>query len=200
MSPLLIETIKCRDGKLYNMEFHQARFDLARKNYFSCSDKISIAEIIHIPKEFQTGLFRCRITYSEKIDKIEFLPHKYREIKSLKLVEDDTIDYQYKFSNRTRLNELFEKRGNCDDILIIKNGCVTDSFTANPIFFDSEKWWTSDTPLLPGTQRARLILEGRISVCKIILEDLSKYTKVGLINALQDFDEMPVINMKRVMY
>ena len=198
MSLLLLETIKCIDGQLCNLEYHQARFDLARKNIFSVSEKIVLNERIKIPDEFQSGLFRCRIIYSEKIKKIEFLPHQYRKIKTLKLVENDTVDYQFKYYDRTKLNALFEKRKCCDDILIVKNGYITDSYTANPIFFDNKKWWTPDTPLLPGTQRAKLISERQISVCRITPEDLSQYTKIGLINALQDMNEMPVIDISNV--
>ena len=195
-----LETIKCKNGNFYNLEFHQERFDLARKTIFGSTDKISLYDVLIVPNESLTGLFRCRVTYSKTINKIEFLPHKIREIKSLKLIEDNKIDYQFKYSDRNELNSLFEKRGNCDDILIVKNGCISDSWTANPIFFDGDKWWTSDTPLLPGTQRARLISENKISVCKITPYDLDKYQNVGLINALQDLEDMPVINIKNIQY
>jgi len=200
MSLLLFETVKCEDGKLHNMKFHQARFDLARKNCFSISDKIDLHMSVKIPQEYQVGLFRCRIIYSKKIEKVEFLPHQYIDVKSLKLIWDDTIDYQFKYSDRTKLNALYEKRENCDDILIVKNDCITDSLTANPIFFDGEKWWSPDTPLLAGTQRAKLISESKIFVCRINLNDLSKYRKVGLINALQDITMMPVIDTHAIVY
>jgi len=134
----LLETIKCKDGKLFNLDFHQARFDNARKEYFKCSDEIILSELLQIPTKFKKGLFRCRISYSTSINKIEFLPHRYKKTESLKLVVDDGVDYQYKYSNRNKLNNLYEKRGDCDDILIIKNACITDSFTANPVFFDGK--------------------------------------------------------------
>lgn len=194
----LLETIKCNNGKLFNLAFHQARFDVARKNFFALSEKICLRDQIEIPANCKKGLFRCRVIYSEKIEKIEFLPHKFREIKSLKLIEDNEIDYRFKYSNRERLDELFEKRGNCDDILIVKNGLITDSFTANPVFFDGKRWWTPDTPLLPGTQRARLIEEKKLSICRITVNNLSKYKKVGLINAMQNFEDMPVIDIKNI--
>ena len=189
----LFETIKCENGTLFNLEFHQARFDYARKNYFGISERINLNEVLQIPENYSIGLYRCRVTYSEIIEKIEFFPHKIREIKSLKLVEENEIDYSFTYSKRVKLNSLFEKRGDCDDILIIKNGFVSDSFTANVIFFDGEKWWTPDSPLLHGTQRARLIDKNRINVCKVTVEDISRYQKAGLINALQDLDNMPTV-------
>jgi 4-amino-4-deoxychorismate lyase len=190
----LLETIKCHNGKLVNIKWHNLRFNQVRKEYFGLSEALNLEEIITIPEYAKNGLFRCRVLYSKAIEKIEFIPHHFRTVKSLKLVEANAIYYQFKYSNRNKLNELFERRGDCDDILIVKNNRITDSYTANAIFFDGHKWWTSDTPLLPGTQRAKLIDEGNLSVCKITPSDLSKYKKTGLINALWDLQDMPVIS------
>jgi 4-amino-4-deoxychorismate lyase len=194
----LLETIKCKDGKLFNMEFHQARFEKAQKEYFTISSKINLIEKIAVPEFAKNGLFRCRLTYSEQIDSIEFLPYRYRNINSLKLVEDNEIDYGYKYTNREKLNLLFEERGNCDDIIIVKNGYLTDSFVANLVLFDGNKWWTPDTPLLPGTQRAKLLQNKTICKCRITINDLSKYKKAGLINALNDFEEMQVVSIENI--
>ncbi len=128
----------------------------------------------------------------------EFIPHEYRPVKSLKLVENNEIDYHFKYSDREKLNLLFELRGNCDDILIVKNGLITDSFVANVVLFDGLSWWTPDTPLLPGTQRSRLLQQKKIGKCRITPADLSKYQKIGLINAMQDLEEMPVIVINKI--
>ncbi len=192
------ETIKCKDGELFNLRWHNSRFNRVHKEYFGESHKIDLGEIITIPENYKKGLFRCRVVYSKTIDKIEFIAHQFRKIESLKLIEDNDIDYQFKYSDREKINVLFEKRGNCDDILIVKNGCITDSFTANSIFFDGKKWWTPDTPLLPGTQRANLIYDEKIEVCRITPATISKYKKVGLINAMWDFANMPMIEIEKI--
>ena len=158
-----------------------------------------LGNFVKVPNSYRNGLYRCRISYSKTIDLVEFIPHQYRKIQNLKLVEDNTIDYTFKYSNRERLNSLYELRGDCDDILIVKNECITDSYTANPIFFDGVTWWTPDTPLLAGTQRAKLISEHEISVRRITASDISKYQKVGLINALWDMVNMPVIDTKAIL-
>ena len=196
----LLETIKCKDGKLFNLEFHQVRFEKAQKEYYGISSKINLFEKIEIPEFARNGLFRCRVTYSNQIDKIDFISHRYREIKSLKLIEDNEIDYRFKYSDRQRLSLLFEQRESCDDIMIIKNGCITDSFTANIVFSDGSKWFTPDTPLLPGTQRAKLLNEKKIFECRIILDDIKKFEKIGLINAMQDLDNMPLIDVHNIQY
>lgn len=196
----LFETIKCYDGKLFNLEFHQARFEKAQKEYFGISPQITLSEKLEIPEFAKNGLFRCRVTYSKKIDKVEFIPHQYREIKSLKLVEDDEIEYRYKYTNRDRLNLLFEKSGNCDDIIIVKNGFITDSLAANLVFFDGEKWMTPETSLLPGTQRAKLLKEKIIFEYLITPANLKKFKKIGLINAMQDLGNMPVIELQGIYF
>lgn len=199
MSPLL-ETIKCENGVLHHLKWHNARFNRSRKIYFGMNEVIDLAKIIEIPEQAKTGLFRCRVTYSAQMEKMEFSTHLYRKIKKLKLVEDNSIDYRFKYADRSHLQLLFEKRGDCDDILIIKNGFITDSYSANPVFFDGKNWWTPDTPLLPGTQRARLLYERKISACRITPDDLSEYKTVHLINAMQDLDSFPGIPIKNITY
>lgn len=195
----LVETIKCMDGELFNLRYHQSRLNLTRRALFHLKNEINLEKSIKIPDEIRNGLFRCRVVYGEKIEKIEFCPHKYRPVKSLKLVEDNEMDYRFKYTNRERLSALFEQRENCDDILIVKNGYITDSFIANVVFFDGRKWWTPDTPLLPGTQRARLIHVKKIYVCPVSPADLPKYQKAGLINAMQDLETMPEINIPNIV-
>ncbi len=196
----LLETIKCKDGKLFNMEFHQARFEKAQKEYLGISPKIKLNEVITIPEFAKNGLFRCRVTYSTKIDSIEFFPYQFRKTNSLKLLEDNEIDYHFKYKDREKLNQLFEKRGTCDNIIIVKNGYITDSYYANIIFFDGEKWVTPDTPLLYGTQRASLLAEGKIFECRVNPDDLWKYSVAGLINAMLCFETMPLISTKYIKF
>jgi len=195
----LVETIKCKNGKLENLRYHQARFNLARKELFGENFELNLIEEIKVSEKYQTGLFRCRVIYASDIEKIEFHLYEYRKVESLKLMEDCTIDYRYKFTDRKKLNELFEKRENCDDIIIVKNGCITDSYVANIVFFDGKEWWTPATPLLHGTRRAQLIEEGKIKVCRITPDDLPRFEKAGLINAMQGMDEMPVIRIGNII-
>lgn len=196
----LLETIKCLDGKLSNIEEHNERFNRSRRRCFNAGKEIHLQDVIEIPGSAKNGLFRCRITYSEKIEKIEFIPHHYREIKTLKLVEGNHIEYGFKFAYRKALDNLFEQRGDCDDILIVKSGLITDSYTANTVFFDGAKWWTPNTPLLAGTQRSRLLGEKKIFECTISPEDILKYTLVGLINAMWDLEELKPIPVANIVY
>jgi 4-amino-4-deoxychorismate lyase len=78
-------------------------------------------------------------------------------IESLKLVEDNTISYRHKYSDRSHLLELMNMRGDCDDILIVKDGYITDTSFSNIVFFDGDKWVTPARPLLRGTMRESLL-------------------------------------------
>lgn len=196
----LLETIKLKEGRLYNLDFHNQRLNSARKSLFGNVEYLDLRELIQAPEEKKNGLYRCRILYGLNIEKVEFLPHQFRPVTSLQLVEDHTIDYRFKYADRSHLSRLFALRGDCDDILIIQNGYITDSYTANAIFYDGRRWWTPHTPLLAGTQRARLLSEQRIRERPITPADLPHFQKIGLINALQDIEDMPVIRTDRVFH
>ena len=88
MSQLLIETIKCKDGQLFNLTFHQRRFHLALKESFNIPDSPSLSDVIKIPEECKQGLYRCRVLYSTNIEKIEFVPNHYRRHSDCKKWED----------------------------------------------------------------------------------------------------------------
>lgn len=194
----LLETIKVKEGRLYNLDFHNQRLNSARKSLFGNVKYLDLRELIQVPKEKQTGLYRCRVLYRRDIERIEFHPHEFRPVASLQLVADNTIDYHLKYADRSHLKGLFAQRGDCDDILIIQHGYITDSYTANCIFYDGRHWWTPHTPLLAGTQRARLLAEKRIRERPITPADLPRFQKIGLINALQDMEDMPVIDVSQV--
>ena len=134
-----------------------------------------------------------------QLKQIEIEPYTYRTIQSLKVVRHESVDYHLKYTDRQILQELFARRGDCDDIIIIKNDMVTDSFAANLVFYDGEKWFTPTTPLLKGTKRQLLLDQGILFEKEIKKEDIRAFQKVGLINAMIDFEEMPVVNIVRVV-
>jgi 4-amino-4-deoxychorismate lyase len=119
-----------------------------------------------------------------------------RHIRSLKLVYDDNISYSYKYTDRTNILRLFDLREECDDILIIKNGKVTDSSYANVIFRDfNGTWVTPATFLLHGTRRSNLLFNKLIREVDIGVSDLHLYTDLRLINAMlgiEDSESIPV--------
>jgi len=197
MSPL-IESLKLKNGVLLNLAYHQRRINRSMDELFPKAERIDLAKEITIPGRYLTGFYKVRVSYGPDIEKIEIEPYAFRPVKSLKVVYHDSIDYHLKYSDRHILQMLFDSRGNCDDIIIVKNGIVTDSFAANLLFFDGKEWFTPSTPLLKGTKRQLLLDQGIIVEKEISEEDIRNYQKVGLINAMIDFEEMPVVPMERV--
>ena len=195
--PQFIESIKYADRELYHINYHTRRFNRTRKKFFG-APPLNLADLITVPESAKTGVFKCRVLYGKQITGIQFISHTFRKINSLKLVEDNSVKYSYKFADREALQKLFDLRGENDDILIVKNGCITDSFSANVIFYDGHGWYTPDTPLLPGTCRARLLSEGKISSMRITPDHLSKFISVHLINAMQDINDSPPIPIKNI--
>lgn len=199
MSPY-IETIRLQEGVLRNLPYHQARFERTRSRELGLSSHPRLEEIIQVPEGLEKDCLKCRVLYGEKIERIEYEPHIRRRISSLKLVYSDKIDYASKYADRSELEKLYAERGRCDDILIVKKGCMSDSFYANTAFWDGTGWFTPDTPLLEGTMRAFLLDQGLIREAQIRKEDLGRYRKVRLINAMNDLQDGPEISMDKVIF
>jgi len=195
---LLFETIRICDGVLQHAGWHERRMNRSRLGIWPGADKLNIGEGFVVPPGFRQGEARCQIRYDREIREITFSRHEKRTILSLKLVPDDTIDYHLKFSDRRQLETLLSLRGACDDIIIVKNGLLTDTSFSNIILFDGVRWITPATPLLPGTCRERLLSEGKITEGDILPGDLENFMGVKLINALREPSEEMMIPMSQI--
>jgi 4-amino-4-deoxychorismate lyase len=190
-----IETIKIEKRSVFNLDYHQERMNRTIAHFFPDADVPALGEIIKIPGWIDESLFKCRIVYGVKIEKIEFEKYTPQTINTLKVVMDDEIDYSFKFAGRSRIQQLLNKKGNCDDVLIVSNHRITDTSYCNILFFDGNRWITPEFPLLHGTCRQRLLDNGRITAQKINLPDLQAFSKFMLINAMLDFDENRVLDI-----
>lgn len=184
------ETIRIRNGEVYNLEYHLQRM-LRTAIDFRINNQIVLSAVETLSsKAFEKhDNLRCKLLYDKNGFKLEFEAYNMRIVKSLKLVIDDSIDYSFKYSNRSAIDLLFSKRHDCDDILIVKNGKLSDTSIANILLYDGKIWVTPDMPLLNGTCRQRLIDEGRVEVKEVFFKDLKTYFSIMLVNALRDFDE-----------
>lgn len=196
---LLLETIKIENGKPCLLPLHQKRFDEARSKLFSSTKPIDLSQSIKVPDDCQSGIFRCRIEYGQQIEKIEFIPFQPRIFQSLRLITDNTIDYSHKYADRSRLNQLLAQRGHCDEIIIVKNGLITDCTIGNLVFSDGQHWHTPASPLLHGTQRNHLLQQGLICETKITVSDLHNYQQAGIINVFYSLGNMPVMAVEKVL-
>ncbi|MEM1257455.1 MAG: aminotransferase class IV [Bacteroidota bacterium] len=184
----LFESICVINGSPQNVEFHAKRFlDSFKKFYWQIPD-YDLFEGISIPKEYQKGKVKLRISYNKDGKKHSLQPHIEKKIESLHVVIDNTIDYDLKFENRYPLDVLFQQKKDCDDILIVRNQWLTDSYYANIVFWDGTEWYTPNSYLLNGTKRSQLLKDGAIKEAPLQLRDLKGFQGFQLINAMMDFE------------
>lgn len=183
MSIRLLETIKIVDNKPCFLEYHNDRLNDTRKQLFGCSKTLDLAMLIQ--PTISNG--RCRVIYAEEIETIEYQFDTERHFKSFQIVTADSLEYAFKYVNRDAINWLVAQKGQADDILIIKQGVVTDTAIANVAFWQGTRWITPTTPLLKGTTRQRLLNEQVIFPEVIMANDLIDFQKMAIMNALIGF-------------
>ncbi len=187
MCPLL-ETIYLNNGVFRNLTLHEGRMRNAMETLFHTKYSILLADILShecVPSE---GLFKTRIIYDSEIKKIEFVPYIMRPVQSLKLIHDNSISYKYKFLDRATLDNLFAQRAEADDILIVRDGLITDTWYANIILKKEGRWFTPDSYLLNGTMRQSLLDAGLVEEIRIGVSDLKQYQSARMINSMLGMD------------
>lgn len=178
-----IETIRIENGRPRNITFHNYRFNKTRVDHFGVVPYIDLSGILsHLAVD--EAYAKCRILYNEGVIDIGVKPYRIKPIHSLQLVHAESIDYGYKYADRQALDELYDLRASCDDILIIKNGLVTDSYYANVAFYRNGLFYTPATPLLKGTMRQKLLKTGKIIPVQLRIQDILRYEYVTLFNAM----------------
>jgi 4-amino-4-deoxychorismate lyase len=192
VSKRYLETIKSLDGELFHLEYHQWRLERA----LDTKDTHNLNALLSPPKK---GLYRCRVVYNHNGICVEYIPYFKHQIHSLKLVYNDTIEYEKKYENRDSLNALFKQKERADDIIIIKNSLITDTSIANIAFYDGEIWVTPKSPLLEGTTRKRFLDLGKIVERDIRVEEISSFKKLALMNAMIDFDIIAEENIEDII-
>jgi 4-amino-4-deoxychorismate lyase len=147
----------------------------------------------------RTGLLKCRVVYDDNSRETTFTPYEAKRIETVKIVEDDGISYEFKYADRAPINRLFERRGDCDDILMIRRGYVTDCSFSNIIFRKDQDWYTPVTPLLKGTMRQSLIDKNKIKPREILKSDIRSFNTFKIINAMLEFDS-PEIEVSDIVF
>ncbi|OOS01398.1 hypothetical protein B0186_02995 [Canicola haemoglobinophilus] len=184
----LFETICVEKGLAKNLSYHQQRYEKTLLKFYPHLKvtTFNLAEILakHTALYTSEPLIRCRIDYDQQNYAIQCFPYQRKIYRTFQPVFCDHIDYSLKFTDRTLLNQLLEQKAECDEIMIIRQGKVTDCSIGNLIFRQNNQWFTPIEPLLEGTQRAKLLLEKKIIAREILFDDLAQYEEIRLINAM----------------
>ena len=181
----LLESIKVENGVFHHLPYHEQRMHRAQQDLFGAVTIPQLADYLTVPSSARSGLYKCRIIYQQAIERVEFVPYQPKLIRTLRRAHSDDVNYPHKYEDRHVLNELFAQRGDCDDILIIKRGLVTDTSYANILFYDGQRWVTPAQPLLRGTQRQYLLDQGMVAEETISVAALPRFYCCKLINAFR---------------
>ena len=194
-----LETLCIQDGIPLNLDWHQKRVEATLRHFHADSaqadnsiDLQSIFSVMDVPQE---GVWRCRVIYSIHSVSVEFIPDGHTTFRTLKLVEvPSDYDYRYKYADRRFLGEIFAQRGEADDVLMVRQGCIADTTKGNIAFRTGLRWYTPSLPFLAGTTWKRLVSSGVLIPRPVHISDLDRFEAFKVVNALNDWDgeEYPV--------
>lgn len=186
-----IESIKLQDGEFKRLELHQARIRKAFEAFYPNEKVFDLGEFLS-KSDFPTEkrIFKCRIVYDSEIRLVEFNEYIVKPINSLRLVETEINSLSYKLEDRSLYNKAFALRDNCDDVLLVKNGLLTDTSYCNIALFDGNNWFTPRIPLLYGVNRTELLKKGKLIEKDIKAQEIKDYQQIALFNAMIEFGEM----------
>lgn len=191
---LLLESIYLKDGGFRNLSYHQSRMENSVREIYQEEFPKRLVDLFSSRLVPSSGLYKTRVIYDTEIRKVEFVPYQSRPVQSVKLINDSTVSYHHKFLDRSLLEKLFGQRSAADDILIVRNGWITDTCYANVIFKRNDQWFTPESYLLKGTMRQSLLDAGRIKEADINVSNYHDYQSFKLINSMLGMDgpEIPI--------
>ena len=193
-----IESIKIENGQAFLLNLHQQRIYQTFANFHrECVLNLyAIFTSLQLP---QKGLYKWRIVYNLSGDfEHQFIPYSFTEIKDFELVENNEINYSFKYLDRTHLDTI-KKQALTQEIIILKKDFITDTTFSNLIFLKDGIWHTPKTFLLNGVQRLSLIHLGIIQETEINLENLKEFSHFQIINAMNDFNSSFIYPINKII-
>ena len=173
-----IESIKIENGQAFLLNLHQQRIYQTFANFHrECVLNLyAIFTSLQLP---QKGLYKWRIVYNLSGDfEHQFIPYSFTEIKDFELVENNEINYSFKYLDRTHLDTMKKQA-----LIFLKDGI----------------WHTPKTFLLNGVQRLSLIHLGIIQETEINLENLKEFSHFQIINAMNDFNSSFIYPINKII-
>lgn len=195
----LIETLRMEDGHIERRSYHEARYQQAMSNFFPDMRGRRLIDILSSrglkesnPAYEWPGVWKVHIDYDANTADVKVDVYHPKRVESLRLVECNDIDYSYKYADRSKLSCCLGMRNGCDDVIIVKDGLLTDTSYSNIALYDGKTWFTPRCPLLKGTMRAYLLDKGMLKEEDIRPQDLSAFIRVSLINAMLPLGKLTV--------
>ncbi len=193
-----IESIKVEDQEAFLLELHQKRVN-DTFSYFGKDSAIDLKKIIKDLDIDDDGFYKLRIVYDlDKNFRTQLIPYAVSEISNFQLVENNTFDYSFKFEDRKELEKM-KTQSKAEEIIIVKNNHITDTSFSNLLFLRDKHWYTPSTYLLNGVQRQDLLKRKKIKEAEITLNNIKTFTHFQIINALNDFDDMFIYPIEKII-
>lgn len=193
-----IESIKVEDQKIFLKELHQKRMNDTFANFGKVCKIDIYSQFLNLEHD-EDGLYKFRIEYDlENNFKTQIIPYAISELYDFELVIDNKIDYSFKSADRTRLQKLKDK-SHADEVIIVKHNQITDTSYSNLLFLKDKTWFTPKSYLLNGVMRQNLLQSKEIKETEITLDNIKKFTHFQLINALNDFDDMFIYPIEKII-
>lgn len=179
----MLESICIHNGQIPLLPLHQQRMtNTCHEVWNTMAPDLLINIPSNIPLQ---GTHKWRIVYHQNtIIQQTLTPYTPKAINSLQCVHHPSIDYTYKREDRALINELFNQRQTADDILIIKNGFLTDTSYCNIVLHKQGQLFTPQHCLLQGVQRQYLVDKEQLKILPIHWRELHQFTHFQLINAM----------------
>ncbi|WP_419212491.1 aminotransferase class IV [Maribacter sp. X9] len=186
-------------GRIQNAQYHELRFQHSYFEYFGKPPSFSLFQGIELSDVDLSQKHKLKISYNASGTSWTITEYRNSLPKKLRLVFDDTIAYALKFTDREKLNTLYQQKKDCEDVLIVKNGLITDASYANILFRKGEEMVTPLKPLLPGTCRTRLLASQTILEEDVHYTNLPEFTSFQLINAMNDYNPQGWVSIDNIL-
>ncbi len=170
---------------------HQMRYERTAQHFFGSGYNVENLEKIVGGFACNDGVNKVRVVYDGSgIVSATCAPYQMKNVRNLRLVECGGIEYKYKYDDRTVLDNAMSRRGGCDNVVIARNGVLTDTSYTNIALYDGNRWFTPAHPLLKGTALMRLLDEGILSERDIRVDTVWDYSYIALFNSMIDFGRL----------
>jgi 4-amino-4-deoxychorismate lyase len=178
----VFESIAVMDGSYLNVPGHMARMQRTAKALWNIDLPDNYLKK-RLPVFTLDGLYKCRFMYNADGFAIEFRGYNPNYINQLILTEVPHMAYEFKYTDRSEINNYISTLDKGIDVLFTRNGYLMDTSYCNVALLKEGIWYTPETPLLCGTQRAVGIEAGVLQLALIHRDDLSEYECITMFNA-----------------
>lgn len=198
-----IETIRVEDGSFRLLPLHAARMQATCMEAYGCVAPVPDLSPACVPANLRRGTVKCRVRYGREAVKVEFERYEPRRVDSLRAVRADGLDYHLKYADRTALEAVRSLRGGADEVVMVRDGLVTDTSYSNLLFRAGERLLTPRMPLLEGVMRRWLLDRGMaeeadIPAGMLVAGNPLGITEAVMINAMLPLGAVAPIPLERI--